>query len=74
MLFVMRQLQEVELASNVPLNMWFIDLQETYDSGDHTLLWELLVWFGVPPQMIRIVLMFHSMRARVPLENGKLSA
>ena len=75
MVFVVRRLQELGRASNVPINMCFIDLQKAYDSVDRTLLWEVLARFGVPSRMITIIRMFHDgMRARVQLNSGELSA
>ena len=55
MMFVVRRLQELGRASNVPINMCFIDLQKAYDSVDRTLLWEVLARFGVPSRMITII-------------------
>ena len=75
MMFVVRLLQELGRASNVPINMCFIDLQKAYDSVDRTLLWEVLARFGVPLLMNAIIRMFHDgMRARVQLNSGELSA
>ncbi|CAM9787503.1 unnamed protein product, partial [Sphacelaria rigidula] len=54
MMFVVRQLQELGRASNIPINMCFIDLQKAYDSVDRTLLWEVLARFGVPSRMITL--------------------
>ncbi|CAM9464035.1 unnamed protein product, partial [Sphacelaria rigidula] len=55
MMFVVRRLQELGRASNIPINMCFIDLQEAYDSVDRTLLWEVPSRFGVPLRMVTII-------------------
>ncbi|CAM9400878.1 unnamed protein product, partial [Sphacelaria rigidula] len=75
MMLVVRRLQELGRPSNVPIGVCFIDLQKVYDSVDRTLQWEVLARFGVPSRMIAIIRMFHdSMRARVQLESGEISA
>lgn len=52
--------------SNVPLDMYLIDLHEACDFTYRTLLSEVLPRFGGPPRMITIIRMFHGgMRARV---------
>ena len=74
MMFVVRRLQELGRASNVSLDMCFIDLQKAYDSVDRALLWEVLARFGVPPRMIKVIRMFHDgMRARVQMDGGEFS-
>ncbi|CAM9318703.1 unnamed protein product, partial [Sphacelaria rigidula] len=74
MMFVVRRLQELGQASNIPTNMCFIDLQKACDSVDRTRLWEVLARFGVPSRMITIIRTLHDgMRARV-LDSGELSA
>ena len=44
--------QEIGRKAGVSLFMCFIDLQKAYDTVDRTLLWQVLTWIGVPPQMI----------------------
>ena len=55
MMYIMRRLQELGRKARVPLSLYFIDLQKAYDSVDRTLLWKVLAQFGVPPQMIRVI-------------------
>ena len=75
MMFVVRRLQELGRTSNTSLEVCFIDLAKAYDSVDRVLLWEVLVRFGVPPRMIKVIHMFHDgMRARVELDDGDFSA
>ena len=44
--------QEIGRKAGVSLFMCFIDLQKAYDTVDRTLLWQVLTWIGVPPQII----------------------
>ena len=75
MMFVVRRLEELRWTSNTSLEICFIDLAKAYDSVDCVLLWEVLVRFGVPPRMIKVIRMFHNgMGARVQLEDGDFSA
>ena len=75
MMFIVRRLQELGLTSNTSLEICFIDLAKAYDSVDRVLLWEVLVRFGVPPRMIKVIRMFHDgMRARVKLDDGDFSS
>ena len=52
MLFVVRRLQELGRAREIPLYMCFIDLQKAYDSVDRELLWVVLARFGVPEKIL----------------------
>ena len=64
MMFVVRKLQENRWKAGVFLFMCFIDLQKAYDTVDRTLLWQVLIRTGVPPQMIAAIQQFHDgMRA-----------
>ena len=75
MIFVVRRLQELGRTSNTSLEICFTDLAKSYDSVDRVLLWEVLARFGVPPRIIKVILMFHDgMRARVQLDDGDFSA
>ena len=61
MMFVVRSLQELGRTSNTSLEIYFIDLAKAYDSVGRVLLWKVLARFGVPPRMIKVILMFpHS--------------
>ena len=61
MMFVVRSLQELGRTSNTSLDIYFIDLAKAYDSVGRVLLWKVLARFGVPPRMIKVILMFpHS--------------
>ena len=72
---VVRRLQELGRTRNTSLDICFIDLAKAYDSVDRVLLWEVFARFGVPPRMIKVVLMFHGgMRAREQLDDGDFSA
>ena len=74
-MLVVRRLQEVEWTSYTSLEICFIDLSKVYDSVDRVLIWEVLARFVVPPQMIKVIHMFHDgMRARVQLDDGDFSA
>ena len=71
MIFAVRRLQELRRKARVPLFLCFIDLQKAYDSVDRTLLWQVLVRFGTPPQMIEVIRRFHDgMRAYVQSDDG----
>ena len=73
-MFVVRRLQEFGRKAGVSLHMCFIDLQKSYDTVDHTLLWQVLTRIGVPPQMIAVVRHFHDkMRACVRPDDGVCS-
>ena len=73
-MFAVRRLQEFGRKVRVPLFLCFIDLQKAYDSVDHTLLWQVLARFGVPPQMIEVIRQFHDgMRACVRNDDGRCS-
>ena len=74
MMFVVRRLQEVERKAGVSLHMCFVDLQKAYDTVDRTLLWQVLIRIGVPPQMIAVIRQFHDgMRACVRPHDGVCS-
>ena len=74
MLFVVHRLQELDRQRKIPLYMCFVDLQKAYDSVDRELLWKVLAQAGVPSVMIDVIRQFHGgMRARVRMDNGKLS-
>ena len=74
MLFVVRQLQEVRRARQVPLYMCFVDLLKAYDSVDRELLWVVFARFGVPENMLTVIRQFHEgMRARVRTHDGEHS-
>ena len=74
MMFALRRLQELGRKARVPLFLCFIDLQKAYDSVDRTLLWQVLVRFGTPPQMIEVIRQFHDgMRACVRSDDGRCS-
>ena len=65
-MFVVRRLQEIRRKAGVSLFVCFIDLQKAYDTVDRTLLWQVLIRIGVPPQMIVVIEQFHDgMRACV---------
>ena len=74
MLFVVRRLQELGRAKQIPLYMCFIDLQKAYDSVDRELLWVVLARFGIPEKMLTVIRQFHEgMRARVRTDDGEHS-
>ena len=74
MMFVVRRLQEIGRKAGVSLFMCFIDLQKAYDTGDRTLLWQVLTRNGVPPQMIAVIRQLHDgMRACVRPDDGVCS-
>ena len=73
-MFVVRRLQEVGRKAGATLFMCFIDLQKGYDTVDRTLLWQVLIGIGVPPQMIAVIRYFHDeMRACVRPDDGVCS-
>ena len=55
MMFVVRRLQEVRRKAGVSLFMRFIGLQKAYGTVDRTLLWQVLIRIGIPPQMIAVI-------------------
>ena len=66
MMFVVRRVQEIGRKTGVSIFMSFVDLQKAYDIVDRTLLWQVLLRIGVPPQMIAVIQQFHDgMRACV---------
>ena len=70
MMFVIRRLQELAQKKRIPLYVCFIDLSKAYNSVDRTLLWTVLVRFGVPQNMISVIRQFHDgMRACVQLDD-----
>ena len=73
-MFAVRRLQELGRKARVPLFLRFIDLQKAYDSVERTLLWQVLVRFGTPPQMMEVIRQFHDvMRTCVRSDNGRCS-
>ena len=74
MMFAVHRLQEIGRKAVVSLFMCFIYLQKSYDTVDHTLLWQVLTRIGVPPQMIAVIQQFHDgMRACVRPDDGVCS-
>ena len=74
MIYVVRGVQELAREKDLPLFMCFIDLQKAYDSVDRSLLWKVLVRYGVPAKLISIIRQFHDgMRACVCLNSGETS-
>ena len=68
--FVIRRLQELARKKRIPLYVCFIDLTKAYDSVGRTLLWTVLVRFGVPQNIISVIRQFHDgMRACVRLDD-----
>ena len=58
----------------MPLFMFFIDIQKAYDTVDRTLLWQVLIRIGVPPQMIAVIRQLQDgMRACVRPNDGVCS-
>ena len=67
---VIRRLQELARKKRISLYVCFIDLTKAYDSVDRTLLWTVLVRFGVPQNMISVIRQFHDgMRACLRLDD-----
>ena len=56
---MVRRLQEVRRKAGVSLFTCFIDLQKACDTVDRTLLWQVLIHIGVPPQMIAVIRLFY---------------
>ena len=74
MMFTVRRLQELGRKVRVPLFLCFIDLQKANDSVDRTLLWQELVRFELPPQMLEVVRQFHDgISACVRNDDGRCS-
>ena len=75
MMFVIRRLQKLAREKQIPLCvLCFMDLTKAYDSVDRTLLWTVLARFGVPHNMISVILQFHDgMRACVRLDDRVFS-
>ena len=71
MMIVVRRLQEIGRKAGVSFFMCFLDLQKAYDTVDRTLLWQVHIRIGVPPQMIAVIQQFHDgMRACVRPDDG----
>ena len=67
---VIRRLQELARKKRISLYVCFIDLTKAYDCVDRTLLWTVLVRFGVPQNMISVIRQFHDgMRACLRLDD-----
>ena len=67
-------LQVLGRNASVPLFLCFIGLQKAYDSVDRTLLWQVLVRFGVSPKVVAVVCHFYDMmRACVRNDDGTCS-
>ena len=74
MIYVVRGVQELAREKDLPLFMFFIDLQKAYDSVDRSLLWKVLARYGVPAKLISIIRQFHDgMRACGRLDSGETS-
>ena len=74
MLFVVRRLQELGRAREIPVYMCFIDLQNAYGFVDRELLCVVLVRFGVPEKMLTVIHQCREgMRARVRTDDGEHS-
>ena len=59
MIFVVRRLQELTRASQISLDILFIDLANECNSVNRVLFWEKLACFEVPPRKITVIRMFH---------------
>ena len=60
MIFVARQLMEKTREHGDSLFIMFVDLKKTYDSVPRSVLWTVLLKFGVPPLMLSIIQSFHN--------------
>ena len=73
MMFAVRRLLELERKARIPLFLRFI-VQKAHDSVDRTLLWQVLAYFEIPPQMIEIIRQIHDgMGACVRNDDGRCS-
>ena len=70
MMLVVHRLQEIRWKAGVSLFMCFIDLQKAYDTVDCTLLRQVLIRIGVPPQMIAVIQLHDGLRACVLPDDG----
>ena len=59
MMFVICRLQGLARKKRIPPYVCSIDLTNAYDSVDRTLLWTVLVPFGVPHNMISVIRQLH---------------
>ena len=70
MMFVIHRLQELARKKWIPLYVCFIDLTKAYDSVDRIPLWTIVARFGVPQNIISVILQFHDgMRVCVRLDD-----
>ena len=72
-MLVERRLQEMGQASNVPLNMCFIDRHEANESAHRTFLCEVLARLGVPPRMMTFCIFHDGIRARLQLNGANIN-
>ena len=77
--FCIRQIFEKKWEYNEEVHQLFIDYQKAYDSGRREILYKILIEFGIPRKLVRLIKMsltYSSVRVgknvsdRFPIRNG----
>ena len=70
-IFIVRQLQEKDLAANKPLYMAFIDLEKAFDRVPRDVIWWAMRKLGIDEWLVRLVQsMYKDVRSRVRVGDG----
>ena len=70
-IFVVRQLQEKDLAANTPLYMAFIDMEKAFDRVSQDVIWWAMRKLGIDEWLVRLVQsMYKDVRSRVRVGDG----
>ena len=70
-IFIVRQLQEKYIATNIPLYFTFVDLAKAFDRAPRKVLWWALSSLGAEERTVRVIQgMYPSAQSRVQV-NGQ---
>jgi len=56
-LFCIHQILEKKLEYNEPVHQFFIDFKKAYDSVRRDILYKILIEFGIPKKLVRLIKM-----------------